>query len=560
MGNSVIERAIVQLGFEIDPASQKEIQSFDDSLDSLLSGAAKLATAFGVFTGAVLGGAAATNKLTSEMSNLAKSVDVSLGFVQALTSEAKQIGLTSDNVVDLVEEMNNKLGEFKGLKEMTAVKESLQILNLEFKELDKLNPEQQFIKIFDAAKNLNDEQKAVSAVDMLMGGEANKLLGHLRNVDGAMLDIINRRLELNFLSEEGVKGAVAFNDALGFITDSATSMWQQFSGLLGNALVPIIKSFQDWIVANRKLIKSKLKEWAEKFGQVISWLTPKIIWLIDKIGDLFGWIDRIIKRLGGFENAMKLLGVAIAAMGILKAVRLIQQFGNAAVNAQLKLFAWIAVIAAVLLLLEDLYLFLEDPEADTVIRRVLEAFEEWTGMDLIKPIREAWPGVKVFLANVWGGFKQFIALVIETFGSFILFFVDAFDTGIGDAWDKLIVRLGDSWKALWPEAFQFFQQFFVDPWVKAFDFIEERIKSIMSFGQSALNLVGLGGSGSAGAGATSAAGAVGAAAGSTGGNNISVSVNAQTNASATDISRAVQSGIQTAFAGAETSMSTGTKR
>jgi hypothetical protein len=554
---SVIERAVVELGLDVDPKAKKELQSFDDSLDSLLTGVTALGAAFGALTGLIFGTATVTNQATSEMNSLAESVDVSLGFLQAMGAEAKQIGLGTDNVVDLVEEMNNKFGEFRGLGEMTAVSESLKILQLDFKALDKLNPEQQFIKIFDAAKNLGDQQKAVSAVDMLMGGEANKLLGHLRNIDGAMLDIIDRRLQLNFLTEEGTRGAIAFTESLGFLVESAKSMWQQFSGLLGAALLPLIKWIESWIKANRELIQQKIKEWAESFGRLIAWLVPKISWLVSKLFGLFEMIGRVIDRLGGFENAAKLLGAAIAAMGILKAIRLITLFGNRAVGAQLKLFAWIALIALIILAFEDLFLFLEDPNADTMTRRLLEAFEEWAGLDLIEPIREAWPAVKDFFAGLWDGFKTTVALIIETLGSLVMFIIEAFDIGIGKAWDNLLERISTSWHDLWPGLFTFFEESIIQPIGRAFDWVMEKLNAIARFHTDTLAQLPVVGGFFERGGVTEAASAAAAGASNV---NTNITVNAQTGASATDIARSVGDVVAEQMAIAKRANSTGVER
>lgn len=558
MASGIVERFVVQLGWDVSPQDQKKLNDFEQGLDGLLIGAAKLTAAFAGLVTAIGGLAAATNRQTAEMNNLAQSVGVSLGFVEALGSEAREIGLNFDNVVDLVEEMNNKLGEKKGLKQMTAVEESLQLLGLRLDEIQEKTPEEQFIRIFDAAKNLQDQQQAVSAVDMLMGGEANKLLGHLRNIDGAMLDIIQRRLELNFLSEEGTQGAIEFSKSLGFVIDSVTSVWREFSGLLGKALLPSLDAFTEWIRANRELIKTRIQEWVDRISRAIQWLIPRVMWLIDKLDKMWDWVEKIIEKLGGFEQALKLVGIFLASAALVRGILLIRKLGDAAVLTQIKMFAWVAIIAAVIVILEDLWVFLTDPEADTMTGRLLEKFREWTGIDLTTPIREAWPRVAEFFEVAWNAIKKFGELVISTFGAVLEFFIDIFTKGIGKAWDLFLIRMKDTWFAVWPEMFKFFDRILVQPLTSAFDWITNKISGFaQAIKNSILNNPII----------SKIFGSSADAAASTGGqqstvvsNNQSVgevSVNVrQTNASPADIRGAVTAGIEAAMSSAVRSNST----
>ena len=75
------------------------------------------------------------NQATVRAETLAKSVDVSVNTVEALGSAVSGAGFDFETVVDLVEEMNNKLGESAGLEQITPVTESLAILGLEFQNI-----------------------------------------------------------------------------------------------------------------------------------------------------------------------------------------------------------------------------------------------------------------------------------------------------------------------------------------------------------------------------------------------------------------------------------------
>ncbi|MGR3468504.1 MAG: hypothetical protein ACU0CI_11575 [Shimia sp.] len=146
--------------------------------------AGKRATVAGTAS-AVLGTLA--NQRTREMQALAASVGQNVDTMEALAVAGKALGFNYDNIVDLAEEMHNKLGEFAGLGEMNSAKEALEMIGLEFKDLKKLKPEDQFEKIVDAIAGMEDAQKASSAADMLFGGEASKFFGDLRPVSSSSL-------------------------------------------------------------------------------------------------------------------------------------------------------------------------------------------------------------------------------------------------------------------------------------------------------------------------------------------------------------------------------------
>ena len=309
-----IEEFVAFLGWEVDDAG---LQEFDRQVKGITDTFKKVSTAVGLATAALSAAVVVTNKQTAEVNNLAKAVGVTTEFLLGMGGVVGEIGLKTENVVDLVEEMNNKFGEKAGLGKFSAVEDSVKILGLNFAEIKKLEPEKQFIKVLDAAKKLKDQQKAVSAVDMLLGGEGNKILGLLRNIDGSMDDIIGRRLELNFLSKDGITQATQFSRVWGEASGALTSSWAQFSGLLGGAVTPLLESFIAWTRQNRKLIKQKIAQWAET-------LAKAFMALFKGAKEILLVLKRVTDSVGGLYSAFRLLGLIIASVGIFKLTQAFQ--------------------------------------------------------------------------------------------------------------------------------------------------------------------------------------------------------------------------------------------
>jgi len=270
-----------------------------------------------------------TNKLTADQENLARSLHVSSATFEAWGGLAKEAGYEADHVGDLIEEMTNKLGESKGLEEITPVKESLEILGLAFEDIINLSPEEQFLAIAKAAKELDDQQAAVSAADILMGGEANKFFGYLRSRKEGVEELLAQQRELNVLTDEGREGAVAYNSSVSKLTTVIGSATKEVSGLIGGAMAPYIEEigpqFAAWMDEHREDIKG----FAEGFGKALPQVGAFVFGMlsvIESIGSAVGWLAEMV---GGFENLFWIIGGAMAV----KTVGSLLMFGHAVYTA-----------------------------------------------------------------------------------------------------------------------------------------------------------------------------------------------------------------------------------
>jgi hypothetical protein len=397
--------------------AKRDLKKLKEGFASFGKGVAKAAVVVAGATTALAAWISLSTRATAVNARQAESVGLSIESYEALTGVVNQLGFEGEKAIDLIEEMNNKFGELKGLGELTSAEESLQLLNLSFKELKDLNPEEQFVKVMDAAKGLEDQQKAVSAVDMLMGGDANKFLGHLRNFDGTLEEILDKYKAMNFLTEEGAAGAKRFDDAQQQMLGSLNSMQKQLAALIGKQLAPLIEKFNEWIAANREVLAAKLEVWAERVSNFIQRLWT---WILRITGAFNTFIDAV----GGAENALNLLGIAVS-MGliaklvlampkIIAFIGLMKSVGLQALLAQAKLLAIPLAIAAIIVLLallaEDLYRFFTGGESffgklGEIIANFIwdtkESFKEW--------LSEIWEGVKTTFTRIAEWIREKIA-------------------------------------------------------------------------------------------------------------------------------------------------------
>jgi len=266
----------------------KQIVERREILKTELLGNVQKVASMGVALGGVAFGIDRINKATVQMSNLADTVGLSFNTVNALGSAVKGIGLDYEHVTDIMEELNNKIGEskvvyldwlkedkgkgkelklvggvddaFKGL-DFSLSDKSFKGLNYEeqFKKFSGLKGDKQFEIVMDTALKMKDQQKAASMVDILMGGEANKILSFLRKQGKSYKEFIEDKKKLIFLDEEGLKGAKAYAKASATSASIVSSVFQQFSGIGGGFMSPVLDKFNKWLVLNKKIVKSNIK-------------------------------------------------------------------------------------------------------------------------------------------------------------------------------------------------------------------------------------------------------------------------------------------------------------
>ncbi len=303
---TVLEEFVIYLGAEVN---QQELDGMINSIakvSSALQKAAKVAIGFatGIATASTF-----INKHAVEQDRLAQSVGATVDTLSALTTAGEEIGLTFENSADLVEEMMNKFGEMKSTGEFSAVEESMAALNLQWENMKRLSPEEQFIKIMDTATKAKDAQTAAFAVDSLLGGEANKVLGSLRRRGTTLSEIIKQTKKLNYETERSRKGAERHVDAMSKFEKVVTSISKLFSGIFGEALADITEEMNEWFELNKEIIQQNIVEFAERLSDAF-----RALWRVGR--SFIEVIISITKALGGLANIFKLLKFAAVAAGI----------------------------------------------------------------------------------------------------------------------------------------------------------------------------------------------------------------------------------------------------
>lgn len=289
---------------------------------STTSQVGRLASGLGLVVGAAGAALTMTNKNTAEQEALARAVGMSSNEIDAWAGLAREMGFESDNVADMVEEMNNKLGESAGLEEITAVKESLQMLGLEFADIRDMAPEEQFRTISKAIKETDNAQAAVSAADMLFGGEANKFFGYLRTRKEGVDELLDQQKRLNLLTKEGRAGAASYNTAFSQLSTVVGSASREVAGLVGGALAPYVKEIAPKVGAWVKSHRKDVVAFAKGIGEALPKIGAFASGLVSALTTVGSALDTVAGMLGGWKNLIMVVGGLMATKMVVSVVNL----------------------------------------------------------------------------------------------------------------------------------------------------------------------------------------------------------------------------------------------
>lgn len=249
----------------------------------------------GLLAGGV-GGAIAINAQTAEQSRIAKSYGVSLKTFQTWGGMAKQAGLSAENIGDLSEELANKVGEFTSLGKQSSLEDGLMMLGLSPNELKGKSNQEQFAMILNRAAKATDPQVARSAIDMIMGGEGNKIVATLKALGKTYEELDAEQKRYILTTEEGDRGAVEGQRALDNLWATVSTAAQEILGVVFGSLAPGIQSwvesFGNWFrTGGRDILITRLEAfgngirdfWGSKLKPVLSSLWVGLKWLADFI-------------------------------------------------------------------------------------------------------------------------------------------------------------------------------------------------------------------------------------------------------------------------------------
>lgn len=354
----VVRELLTKLGFEAD---QSKIDKFENSVGNLTKGLALLVTGATAAATAAFGFATSTARQSEEIERSAKLASTGVEEFQKLAYASEAFGIQQDKLADILKDTNDKIGDFMqtgggamaDFFEFIAPK--VGVTAEQFKNLSGADALQLYVSSLEKANlsqaDMTFYMEAIASDSTLLlpllekNGEAYKALAKEAEEYGAVL------------SEDNIKANKAFSQQL----RSLNKMFQSVIMSVGNKLIPVfsdlVSKVKDFIARNRELIQTNISSFFD--GAI--WVVKQFI---SVLGTLFGWIDKVAQSLGGWENTLKIVGIAIGVLMALKFVPWIIAATAAikALNVAMLLnpaglitAAIVALGTAIVLLIEDIY-------------------------------------------------------------------------------------------------------------------------------------------------------------------------------------------------------------
>ena len=201
----------------------------------------------------------------AKLGELSKSLQVSPDFLRGLKIGAEEVGESFEKAQDLIKEFNIRIGEAAGVGTGPAV-EALELIGLAVKDLEGLNPEEQFLKVAEALSKIDNQQVKIFAAGDIFGGAGEDMLALLDQGEAGIKSFIEKARELGGpISREDLDQIARANVA---IKDIGTA----FDGIIERLLIEFAPVLEDMAFIMQDLV-GYVKDFGDAWKGVQNTLT-----------------------------------------------------------------------------------------------------------------------------------------------------------------------------------------------------------------------------------------------------------------------------------------------
>lgn len=351
------------------------------------------------------------SNLVQENSELFSSVDDAIAFNNATTKLFKTAGKGSDEIASLQEAINKSFA--KGIVDTETINQLLE-----------RSPE--------AVKLLNKQLGTTSDQLLQMATNGAISLTDLRDAFVGNADEINKSFdELDYSISDAL---LNIRNQWGLFCDS---LWKG-SGItngVGKMMVRAFTSFMD--------VLKKLQPLIERVIRFLLSGVQKAFSLISRVGSFLG---RLVEKIGGIEQALKLVAIVASAIWLAlngqKILNFIKGLGAALTGINVKILLIVAVIVILALIIEDFINFMQGNDS------VIGALFEKAGIDADEArqtIINAWNKIKEFLIGVWEFIKQAVGIYFDAIKNFFSKHGESIRANFERAWGIIKTFLNGVW-------------------------------------------------------------------------------------------------------------------
>lgn len=265
--------------------------------------------AAGIVTGLAAAGLQAV-KTADEIQTLATKYNTTATAIQRFQYVALQTDTEAEDLYKGLVKIRSGLSDI-ATEESSKTSKALQQLGVDFSQLS--GSEDQFYAIIDALSKMEDQTQMVAIANDIFGEKlANNLLPMIQAGSGAIKEYYDEFETLGALNNEQVAKLAEFDNVMNKLKtefsniaiqlgSSMLPLMQQFSQILQEDVLPLVKSFVDWFTN----LDQKTKKVIVTSLLLISAMSP----MIKLFSGILGGVSSLIKWFAKLEVAtLKLYG------------------------------------------------------------------------------------------------------------------------------------------------------------------------------------------------------------------------------------------------------------
>lgn len=450
-----LRELILKFGFELDKNSEKETEN---SIEGLKDFATKMlgAIAIGFSFTQINILAEEFNSINAQINNSTKGLgdqeEIQQKILAAANETKSSYGDTAKMVSNLVKENSKLFG---------SVDEAIEFNNAATKLFKTAGKTNEDIAGLMEAINVSFAHGAVdSGTITTLLEQAPEAVELLAKQLGTSSDKLEDMVSEGKISLEQLKNAFVsnsdtidknFNDLDYSISDAILNIRNQW-GLFCDSLwkgTGITNGVGKLMVRSFNSLMDLLKKLQPLVERIVRFALSSINKIFDFISRLGSVLGRIIEKIGGVENAIKVLAVAAAtvwlALNAGKILSFLKGIGNLLLGINLKVLLIVAVVALLFLVIDDFINFMKGNDS------VIGALFEKAGIDADKArqaIINAWQITKDFLLSIWEVIKSVAITVFDAIKSFFEQHGEQIKSTLLTVWKVICSGLKKLWNGL----------------------------------------------------------------------------------------------------------------
>ena len=270
MAKQIVEELVGVLGLDVNDASFKKGDQALGKTGVSFSHVAAMATAAASAVQAAISGMVLSFAESADASGkFASRIGVSVEGLTSLRHAVEQTSTaTSQQFNTGLQRMTRRISEANAGSKGLA--DGLKELGLEASVLAKMSPDEQFLAIADAMKEVENSGDQTRLTMKFFDSEAVELVNTLRLGSDAIRDLQKDARELGIvLSDEDAKAAAEFNDQLDIAQKSLGGVKNEIGRNLLPVFTELAVSFSEFVKDNKELIQGGLLRFFEGFAFVM---------------------------------------------------------------------------------------------------------------------------------------------------------------------------------------------------------------------------------------------------------------------------------------------------